>query len=269
MMPQWTTRLRIYKFVYEKGTNVALYNAEHSKRYSNFKKKVEKALNAQIKYVSAQTDMLYVLAKAKNTTAELMQQVGILIAQKKLSGDIELSAYLVWAGEQGGQAAMDKLGIQSIFGLKNQALIDYFDDYSKLIIDSVDNTTKEWIANKIQEGKNNGLNPFQIQETLVNDGKGISMIRAERIVLTETAKAMSTIELEAAKKYGIKRKIWRTSRDDRVDPICTDLEGVEVAIGEEFPGGFQGNPAHVSCRCYIEEVIPEGWILPKDYWEGE
>ena len=268
MMQAWTTRLRIFKFVYEKGTNVALYNAEHSKTYKNLQKKVEKGLNNQIKAVSAEVDHLYALAKAQSTTEQLLQQVGTLIATHKLSNEVELAAYLVWAGEQGGQSALDKLGVQGIFNLKSEKFINYFDDYSKLIIKSVDDTTKEWIAGKIQEGKNNGLSPYEIQQSLINDGKIISKIRAERIVLTETAKAMYEVETEASKRYGIKYWIWRTSLDERVCKICAPLEGLRAKVGEEFPGGYH-QPAHVSCRCYTEDEIPDGWDVPGKGWLGE
>jgi len=263
------TRLTIEKFVYEKGTNVALYVAEHSKPYVNIQKDIEKALNGQIAYVAqykSHLPLLINLAKAANSP--LMNQISVLLATKRLSNDVEFSAYLVWAGEQGGQAALDKLGIQGIFGLKNEALITYFNNYSNLIIDKIDDYTKEWIAKKIQDGKVAGKTPFEIQQMLIEDGKGISAIRAERIVLTETAQAMKVVENQAAQRYGIQEMIWRTSRDERVCPICVPLEGKEKKIGGTYPDGYDGPPAHVSCRCYEEEVIPDQWLPPDKVWLG-
>lgn len=265
------TRLSIEKFVYEKGTNVALYNVEHSKKYKSFQKAVERSLMGQIKYIADYKDTLPLLMSlAKAASEPLINQVSVLLAQVSLGNDIDLKAYLVWAGTQGGQAGLDKLGIDGIFGLKNEALINYFGNYSNLLIDQVDDYTKKWIANKIQEGKDQGKTPFEIQQSLIDDGKSITAIRAERIVLTETAKAMTKIELEVAQRTNIKRKIWRTSRDERVCPICGDggLADREVGILESFVGGYEGPPAHVSCRCYLEEVIPEGWVIPEKVWLG-
>lgn len=270
MLQLHKTRLQIEKYAYDKGTNVALYFAEQEPTYKKFQKSVEKGILSQIKFIAEYKETLpFLLSLAKASVGPLGDQIGVLLATKRLSNDVNLAAYLVWAGTQGGQATIDKLGLTGIFGLTNQKLVDYFNEYSNLIIDGIDDTTKKWIAAKIQEGKDKGLTPFEIQRSLIDDGKAISAIRAERIVLTETARAMTVVEHEAAKRYGIKSRIWRTSRDDRVDPICVDLEGKEAPYGKMFPGGYDGPPAHVSCRCFEEEVIPEGWEIPSKIWLGE
>ena len=265
------TRLRIEKFVYEKGTNVALYHAEHSKEYQAIQKDIKRGLMNQIDSIANYKDVLPLLVSmAKSVTGgPLFDQVSVLLAKVPLNDDVDFAAYLVWAGSQGGQAAMDKLGISGIFGLKNDALITYFNDYSRLVINSVDNYTKQWIATKIQDGKIAGLTPFEIQQSLMEDGEAMSAIRAERIVLTETAQAMKVIENEAARRYGITEMIWRTSRDERVCPICLPLEGKIKPMGKTYPDGFDGPPGHVSCRCYEEEVIPTDWVIPEKIWLGE
>lgn len=251
---------------------MALYNAEHSKTYKAFETRLRKALLSQIKKIANYKDtlpLLMSLAKGRTPTVELLSQVSVLINKDKLSDKVDLKLYLEWAGNQGGQAALDKLAINAIFGLKDQRLIDYFSDYSNLLIDSVDDYTKEWIAAKIQEGKDQGLTPFEIQKMLEDAGDAISAIRAERIVLTETNRAMSTIEIEAARRNNIEEKIWRTSLDERVCPICAPLEGEKQSIMRGFSGGINYPPAHVSCRCYLEEVIPQDWVLPDKIWVGQ
>lgn len=267
------TRLQIEKFVYQKGTNVALYNAEHSDRYIGFETKVQKALLSQIRKIANYKEslpLLMSLAKAKvNASAELLSQVSVLVSTDPLADKVDLAAYLVWAGDQGGQAFFDKTGIEASFSLKDEELITYFNDYSRLIMDSVDDYTKQWIATKIQDGKLAGLTPFEIQTMLIDDGKAITAIRAERIVLTETAKAMTTIELTAARRNNIEEKIWRTSLDERVCPECSPLEGERKKLDENFSNGGDAPPAHVSCRCYFEDVIPEGWQLPDKVWLGQ
>ena len=263
-------RLRLEKFVYDKGTNVALYNAEHHKIYREFEARLYRALLKQIITIARNDnfiDSILLLSKAATPAAE--QQVSVFLGAVALTDEVDVSAYLVWAGEQGGQAALDKLAINGIFGLKNPDLINYFDDSAKLLITSVDDYTKEWIANQIQEGKTNMLTPYEIAQKMVDESDEFSQMRAKRIVLTETATAMTKVELEAATRYGIQEKIWRTSNDDRVDPICSDLEGARVGIKQSFPGGYEGPPAHPNCRCFIEEVIPEAWTPPQNAWLGE
>lgn len=262
-------RLEIEKYVYKNGTNAALSYAEDSDEYKRFRKSIERAFMSQIHSIAKYKEVLPILITlAKAQGGPLVDQVGVLLAKVPLSDKIDLEAYLVWAGTQGGQAFVDKMGIDGIFGLKDQRIIDYFSDYSKLLIQNVDKYTKEWIAGKIQEGKDKGFTPFEIQQLLIDEGKKISAIRAERIVLTETAKAMAYIESEAARKAGIKTLIWRTSIDERVCAICEPLEGKEAPPGEDFEGGYQV-PAHVSCRCYYEEVVPDNWVIPEKMWLGE
>jgi SPP1 gp7 family putative phage head morphogenesis protein len=268
MLQLRSTRLTIEKYVYSKGTNVALYNAEHSKPYIAFQKKLNKALYDQITFVADYKTHLPLLMSLAKADDPLSNQVGALVAQVTLSNDIDLAAYLVWAGDQGGQAALDKLGINAVFGMKNQALIDYFKSHANLTISSVDEYTKKWIAQKIQEGKDALLTPFEIQQKLKDEGKGITDIRAERIVLTETQNAMTKIEIEARSRYGITSHIWRTSLDERVCPICGPLEGEERKVGTLFSSGTNGPAAHVSCRCYLEDVIPEDWVMPEKIWVG-
>lgn len=263
-------RIRIEKFVYEQGINVALYNAEQSKKYQKIQRDFEKALNKQVATIGKDENTMDTLVMlAKKADHPLLGQVAVLINKMPINEQVELAAYLVYAGELGGQSALDKLGIDAVFGLKNQQVIDYFGDYSNLLLDDIDETTTKFVADTIQKGKDEGLSPFEIAKNLIDTGKAINAIRAERIVLTETARAMTLIEIEEAQRLGIRKKIWRTSRDDRVDPICIELEGKEAAIKGLFVGGYEGPPAHVSCRCYIEEVIPDDWQIPENIWVGD
>lgn len=265
MTDDWTTRFRIYKNAYDKRINVHLFNAESSDTYKTFQKNLANNLFSQVEYVASDIETLYVLSKA--ASVELLGQVGGLVAKYELSKKLGLNLFMYWAGEQGGQAAMDKLGINGVFGLQNPKFLQYFDQSANLVITSVDNTTKEWIAEKIADGKRQGLTPFQISNNLVDQAKGISKMRAEMIVLTETAKAMNTVEMEASKAYGIQEVVWRVSRDERVCPICLPLEGEIAKVGNLFKGGYS-QPAHPRCRCYIEQIIPQDWLAPENLWTG-
>lgn len=258
----------IEKFAYEKGTNVALYNAERSDKYQAFRRRCEKILYQQVRECATLRNMQMAQAFGKGITETLIGFVSGLL-ETLTFGKVNLEAHLYWSGEQGGQAALDKLNIDAVFGLKNTKLIEYFDDYANLRIKTVDQTTKEWIARTIQRGLEQNKTPYEIQQLLIDEGKGISKLRAERIVLTETAQAMKTVELITAKKNGIVYTIWRTSRDERVCPICAPLHGVKAKIGKLFDGEHDGPPAHVSCRCYLEEVIPDGWYIPDKPYIGE
>lgn len=266
----WSTRVKVEKFVYEKGTNVALYNAEHSQTYQKFQRKLEGLLNDQVREVADYKNVIPTLMMiAKGASTELIAQVSVYVSKFALGEKLNLSDFLVWAGDQGGQAFYDKLEIYAIFGLVNPKVIEYFSNYANLRITTVDNYTKKWIADTIQAGKSEGLTPFQIQKKLIDKGKGINALRAERIVLSETAKAMTYVEREAASRLGLTVFEWHTSKDERVCPICFPLDGKKSDEMGVYEGGVAGPPAHVSCRCYETTVLPEDWQPPEEYWTGE
>lgn len=197
----------------------------------------------------------------------LITQISTLIASKSIAGYIDLEGYLVWAGTLGGQAAIDKLGLEGSFSLKNEELILFFNDHSRLIIDSVDEYTKKWIASQIQQGKVNRSTPYEISQSLISEASGISKVRAERIAITELAYAMALVESEASARLGIEEHIWRTSKDELVCPICLPLDGEVTGIKQDFPGGYT-IPAHPSCRCFYEDVIPKAWDID-NVWLGQ
>lgn len=261
---------RLYKQAQDNDINVGLEIAENSDRYKKFKAKIKSDLFEQVANVARNENYIDTLLMLAKTDNHLQDQAAIFLAYAAINQDwkIAIPSYLMWAGSQGGQTFLDKVGIEAVFGLQNRKFIEYFNDHSRLVIDSVNDTTAKWLANVIQESKQNGLAINEIIDTIVSEGKDMSRIRAERIVLTETANAMSLVEIEAAKRIGVDEMIWRTSRDERVCPICGPLYNKRAKIGQEFAPGITRNPAHVQCRCYLDEVLPENWTVPSQVWLG-
>jgi len=265
-----TTLHRIERTLYKSGINVALYNAERSQPFIVMENTMYKAMNVQVKTIATQktVEELTLFTRGSFLSKELVIRISVLLSGKVLSDMIDFPPFLVWAGSQGGQAGLDKLGIEGTFNLKNHQLLAYFDDYSNLIINSVDTYTKEWIARKIQYGIDKRLTPYEIAQSLISEGKQINRIRARRIVLTETAKAMSVVEMELSKRLGFKEIQWNTSRDELVCPICEPLDGEKVAIGDFFIEDVQAPPAHVNCRCFKTDVVSDVWEVPDTIWYG-
>lgn len=78
---------------------------------------------------------------------------------------------------------------------------------------------------------------------------------AERVVRTEMIHAYNLQQSEALRELhaddpGIRQR-WDSSLDSRLCPICYDLHGQVVGIGEDFPGGHPHPPAHPNCRCAL------------------
>lgn len=269
-MPSLNKLWKIERELYKRGFNVALEQAEDTRFYKSFRAQLRKALFSQIEFIAKdrkKMDALFALAKIS-----LLQKVKLFLASKSIGEIIDFKKFLIWAGDRGGQATLNEIKLEGVFDLTNPEIIDFFDDHSKLLIKSVDDFTAEWIAMKIQRGKKRGLGVDEIAKTLIDDGREITKLRAQRIAMNELINAMTVVELEAAKRYGIKEIIWRTSIDDRVCPICIPLEGEKRKVNSKFPtptGSVEGPPAHVGCRCFLEEVIPSNWVLPDNIWLGK
>ena len=155
------------------------------------------------------------------------------------------------------------------FKLKNLNLRRYFESDAGKTIPGLDNTTAEWIANQMQMGFDEELSPLEIGARMSDLSEQWSRDRAENIAVTEAAKASTYVENQATKRYGITTHKWHTSLDEKVCPICIPLEGEEVAVGANFSAGVDGPPAHNVCRCFMDDVVPEGWTVPEDPWNGD
>ena len=81
--------------------------------------------------------------------------------------------------------------------------------------------------------------------------------RVQRIASTESTRLLGLGAQATYKASGIEEWEWQTVRDARVDPICRELQGKRFPIETAFA------PAHVSCRCYVKPVVPEGGVPPR------
>lgn len=84
--------------------------------------------------------------------------------------------------------------------------------------------------------------------------------RAENIARTETLRAEAEGKqalFDQARDLGYlrdtDRRVWVASEDERTCPICADLDGQEVPLGQPFVGAdgerYDLEPAHPQCRC--------------------
>ncbi|WP_019059947.1 phage portal protein [Streptomyces prunicolor] len=78
---------------------------------------------------------------------------------------------------------------------------------------------------------------------------------AERVAVTEIARAVSTATLNTYRANGVRQKMWLVSPDTRVCDRCVDNESAgELDLNDSFPSGDQLPPAHPSCRCALLPV---------------
>lgn len=278
-------RRALKKFATRAGTNVALYNAERSSTYQRFKEGIEKSLVKQVNYIIGNPlymEQIFSVRKYESpkdvlsVVSDLWVDNEFNVRFNELMNYAKLSFYLDWAGSIGGQEALDKLGVDAVFNLKNTDLLRLLRTQETVLVEDLDNVTRNYIGQKIADGMENFLTPDETARLIADELSQISKTRAEVIVQTETARAISMVQVETFKRNGIREKEWMTSRDERVCPICGPLHGTKIPIDEEFgsetsSGVFVESypPIHPRCRCDLLEVIPKDYISNQMYFIGE
>jgi SPP1 gp7 family putative phage head morphogenesis protein len=108
-----------------------------------------------------------------------------------------------------------------------------------------------------------GASPGTIARQVAQYADLQQQARALRIARTELSYATTAGQLEAVQQAvdaGLLKRpltVWSAADDEVTCPICGDLDGTAVSAGQMFPGGYDGPPAHPSCRCVL--IVEEGW----------
>lgn len=270
------------RFAYKTGTNVALYNAERSTQYKRFQGGIQRTLRKQIEHFTDNPaymeQVLMNVGKASISDALVQIVANLWIGNEfdtrfnESQDYAKLDYYIKWGGLLGGQEALDKMGIDALFNLKNKDVLRILSDSEQVMVSSVDDTTRRYLAMRISEGREAFLTVDEIAKNIADELPEITKTRAEVIALTETARAISTVQLETFKRNGIREKEWATARDERVCPVCGPLHGKVIKIDDYFESGefVEGAPPiHPRCRCDILEIIPDDFITNADYWIGD
>ena len=147
----------------------------------------------------------------------------------------------------------------------------------KMRANQLANGYAEYTRNIVEDtlAASEGLTANEIAERL---GEVLPRTRAELIARNETLYAIRSGRLEydeyLAEKYGLQVKlVWRTSGDGKVCPVCAEMEGSTVKLGDPFSdmvmtedglftwehSSWNDNgripDAHPNCRCYFDEVL--------------
>ena len=167
----------------------------------------------------------------------------------------KLDAYLKWAANQGGQHVYDELGktsslVGGLFSISRPQFVKLLGDRKNYIIDSVNDTSKQYIADAIQQGLGVGLSQSEIADQIEEGIDEITSSRADMIVRTELANAVATSELAAYKDQGVMYKYWVTAGDSPCDDCQANEDEGVIPMDDEFDNG--NVPAHPNCECYVQ-----------------
>lgn len=198
------------------------------------------------------------------------QRVGLLFKQRippELDpGDPEFDVIVGRALEPGlgraldvgGTAAADELRSRYSIGvdwnLANDSAITYVRRHGLELARNLRTTTIRTLRREIAEGLRLGEPSPEIRRRIMGAVRQIDRNRARLIAQTETIRAQAEGTLIVGREAGIERKRWLDLRP-RHCPLCAELHGVEVGLGEDFPGGIGAPPRHPGCQCALVLVV--------------
>lgn len=244
--------------------NAFLEKLEASPKYKAFLKSVQGSIKKQLKPFTKEEAIADILKTGKATDYSNVdeQKLGDYLPSFNIKG---FDTYLKWAAGQGGQNAYDSLRIKGSFALNNQKFDEMLGDRENYLIDSVDDTTKQYIVDQLSQGHASGLTNAEIAQQIASDVDEVSLSRANTITNTETANATQTAELDTYKEQGVTKKHWVLSED--IGDMCGENadEGA-IDVNDNFSSGDDAPPAHPNCRCFLQADIEsiKYWMPLKD-----
>jgi len=160
--------------------------------------------------------------------------------------------------------ASERIGLSFDYTLANEAAARWARQYSSEVTDQIMVGTERRVAEAIGDYVRNGDPISSLRRELTPT---FGRRRARTIAVTEVTRAFAQANEIAYALEGVEWKGWRTSRDEKVCPICgkqgadNGLDGEIAKVGESFihPGSgnaYRGPPAHPNCRCWTVAVIP-------------
>lgn len=246
---------RMENYFWGAGVNIALHNVLTSKEAKKFRRKTKDAIKKQIDY----------FAKLDNISMKKSDS-WLPFADAFDGGMLAIYAYLLFAGEKGGQSALNKMVPQHIFDLKNIKLKKQLGERNQYLVKTLDETGISWVSDILEKGREQGLRSTEIVNILRKEAKNQAEYRADMITETEAMYAMNLVEVETYKRNGIEKVTWEISGDERTCPICWENhEAGQVELGKEFPSGDISPLAHPQCRCFLLPVLP---VTVDNIWTG-
>lgn len=178
---------------------------------------------------------------------------------------LSIFLFYIWAFNVGGNDFLQAKRIPVKFDLRNEQILELIRGKTDLLIQVLDKTTKNFIAEKIIEGIKSGLTKNQVTDSIRDILPETYAKRAETVAYTEMSNMVNASELETATRNNAVAKRWITVGDDLVDEICEANEAEEtININDSFQSGDMRPPAHPNCRCVLEfDVINLGY-----FWNG-
>jgi len=266
----WKIKSSIEKFFYKTKVNIFLLRVLESPERMAFKSLMKSAIKQQLQVFTKKEviNRIIGLEKGMIDNPELLD--GIMhnwLFLASIIDESEISSYLIFAANHGGQSAFDKLGIDKKFSLTNGGYIKSLSQRSKQSMTMIEKTTQLWVVKTIRESLKQNLSSEEIARLIKSYVVKISKERADLISEHETALTMGEMEAEVYRRSGISLMKWITANDELTCSICMGNGNAgEIPVGALFPSGVLTTPAHQRCRCFMLPIIPTSI---NNIWDGQ
>jgi len=176
-----------------------------------------------------------------------------------------LPGMLVKAAAAGGQVALDAVALRALeirtadgptkikFDTKNPHVIAWAAKHAAELITQITDTTRDRIRMAVELLQDTGdwdLAYDRIASAVGDEDRADLIARHETMLAADEGQRQGWAQAaEAGLLPPDARRVWITTPDERLCPVCEPLEGMTAPLDGEYPGGFEGPPAHVQCRC--------------------
>lgn len=137
------------------------------------------------------------------------------------------------------------------FDETNPAAIAWAKEHAAELVTQITDTTRELIRDAVVHAQETGEDAEEAIAEILDDED-----RAERIARHEAMVAANEGQRQAWDQAvddgllsGDERRVWIATDDERVCPVCEELDGAVTDLDGLYPDGSDGPPAHVQCRC--------------------
>jgi SPP1 gp7 family putative phage head morphogenesis protein len=141
------------------------------------------------------------------------------------------------------------------FDLDNPYVQTVIDQLAKQVRNVTD-TTKQQIADLTGRAADEGWSSEQLARQIRQLGVDMSRSRSLTISRTESASGYTGGSIAAYQASGVVSETEWLMGPDSCD-ICQALDGTRAALGDDYPGGISGPPAHPRCTCVLVPIIGE------------
>lgn len=122
------------------------------------------------------------------------------------------------------------------------------------LIKSIPGDMLDEVERELVRGVNDGTR-WEVLASRIEQRFGVAERRAALIARDQVGKFYGSVQRARQTNLGIKRYIWRTSRDERVRPEHVEREGEIFEWADPPEDGHPGQP--INCRCTAEPILED------------